>query len=429
MKSTIIIGAGLQGICTAYFLAKHGVDVTLLERNEQAAQEASKGNGGYVQAEFPEIWNAPGIQGILLNAWLASIGAKRHEAAMLVNTTELLRLIPWGLRFMRNANTQSFLANTLHNRTLAQYSITQMAGLRAETGIQYDHEKKGALFIFRDAQSLASYKPMLDHLASQGGDYELLDQHQLLTREPTLQPIGHLLTGAIHYPQDEWGNSYKFANQLLQLATDLGVQVRYGATVSSVSTNGTKVATKVITQMNKETLTADSIVIAAGTESKRLAQQLGIKLHIAPAKGYSLTIPFGDWNDRPNHVIADMGVHAGLSPLGDVLRIAGTAEFCGYDYSLPQERIDYLLRLTEQVFPDFAASMDRSDISPFAGLRPLAADGMPYIGASKQPGVFINSGHGGLGWTQAAGSGRALADLMVGLSPEIDLQPFLPSRA
>lgn len=425
MKSVLVLGAGLQGICTAYYLSKHGLDVTLIERNEGPALEASKGNGGYLQAEFPEIWNAPGIVSVLAKAWRASLGSKRHEAAMLVDTKELLRLVPWGLRFLRSANTQSFLDNTLTNRLLAQYSLEQMAELRAHTGIAYDHAQQGALFVFRDTQSMDVYRPMLDHLEKRGGCFEFLDQKQLLALEPVLQPIGEQLCGAIRYQNDASGNSYLFAQSLLDLAIVNGVRVKYGAPVLNIL----KQAQKICVQVKDEVLEANSLVIAAGVESKLLAQNLGIKLHIAPVKGYSLTIPLGDWHNRPSHVIADMGVHAGVTVLGDVLRVAGTAEFCGYDYALPGERIEYLLKLTEQILPDFAATMDRTKISPFAGLRPLSADGMPFIGRSQFANVFINTGHGGLGWTQAAGSGRALADLIAGVKPGIDLTPFAPTRS
>jgi D-amino-acid dehydrogenase len=425
MKSALVLGAGLQGICTAYFLSKHGLEVTLIERNEGPALEASMGNGGYLQAEFPEIWNAPGIAGVLAKAWRASLGSKRHEAAMLVNTKELLRLVPWGLRFLRSANIQSFLKNTLTNRVLAQYSLEQMAELRAQTGIAYDHAQQGAVFIFRDIPSMDAYRPLLEHLDNKGGCFEFLDQRRLLALEPALQPIGEHLAGAIHYQNDASGNSYLFAQSLLDLAIINGVRVKYGAPVLNIR----KQAQKVSVQLKDEVLEANALVIAAGSESKLLAQQLGIKLHIAPAKGYSLTIPLGHCRNRPSHVIADMGVHAGITVLGDVLRVAGTAEFCGYDYSLPNQRIEYLLKLTEQILPDFAATMDPTKVSPFAGLRPLSADGMPFIGSSQFGNVFINTGHGGLGWTQAAGSGRALADIIAGVKPGIDLAPFAPTRS
>ena len=172
----------------------------------------------------------------------------------------------------------------------------------------------------------------------------------------------------------------------------------------------------------------DALIIAAGAYSGRLAATLGIKLPIAPAKGYSITVPLGDWPERPRHVIGDMGVHAGLNVLGDTLRVAGTADFCGFDTSVDPERIDYMTGLVQAVLPEFADAMDRSAIRPFAGLRPLSADGLPMIGATGVANVFVNTGHGGLGWTMAAGSAKALADKVRGRSPALDIEPYSPSR-
>ena len=420
----VIIGAGLQGICTAYYLAEAGVEVTVLERNDGPALEASFGNGGYLQAECPEIWNQPGILGVLPKWWWASLSGNRKEAAKLLHTSELLRLVPWGIRFLRAANTETYFRHVALNRELARYTLDCMADLRRDRGIEYAYRACGCLFIFRDRGSLERYRPLLDYLGERGADWQEMDRDTLLQSEPSLRPIGDELYGAIRYRRDESGDSHLFSGALSELAAQNGVRFEYGCPVSRIAADGSGVA---VAADGKE-VRGDTLIIAAGAHSGRLAASLGIKLPIAPAKGYSVTIPLGDWPDRPRHVIGDMGVHAGLNVLGDSLRVAGTADFCGFDSSIDPERVAYMVGLVETVLPEFAAVMDRGAIRPFAGLRPLSADGLPMIGATAVSNVYVNTGHGGLGWTMAAGSARALSDRIRGLRPPLDIDPYSPLR-
>ena len=417
----VIIGAGLQGICTAYYLAEAGVGVTVLERNDGPALEASFGNGGYLQAECPEIWNQPGILGVLPKWWWSSLSGNRKEAAKLLRTSELLRLLPWGIRFLRAARPETYFRHVALNRELALYTLDCMADLRQDLGIEYAHRDCGCLFIYRDRDSMERLRPLLDQL---GAEWEELDRDMLLQTEPCLRPIGDELCGAIRFPRDVSADSYLFSRAMSELAARNGVTFAYGSAVSRIAADGSGVT---VVADGKE-VRGDALVIAAGAYSGALAAPLGIKLPIAPAKGYSVTIPLGDWPERPRHVIGDMGVHAGLNVLGDSLRVAGTADFCGFDSSIDPERIDYMVGLVEAVLPEFAGTMDREAIRPFAGLRPLSADGLPLIGATTVPNVYVNTGHGGLGWTMAAGSAKALADRLCGLTPALDLDPYSPLR-
>ncbi|MDE0062349.1 MAG: FAD-dependent oxidoreductase [Gammaproteobacteria bacterium] len=417
----VVIGAGLQGICTAYYLAEAGVEVTVLERNDGPALEASFGNGGYIQGECPEIWNQPGMLGVLPKWWWSSLSGNRREAAKLLRTSELLRLLPWGVRFLRAAKPDIYFRNVALNRELALYTLDCMADLRRDLGIEYAHRSCGCLFIYRDRHSMERLRPLLDRL---GADWEELDRDMLLQTEPCLRPIGDELCGAIRFPRDVSADSYLFSRAMSEMAANNGVRFEYGSPVSRLAAHGSGVK---VTADGKE-VRGDALIIAAGAYSGRLAATLGIRLPIAPAKGYSVTIPLGDWPERPRHVIGDMGVHAGLNVLGDALRVAGTADFCGYDTSIDPERIDYMVGLVEAVLPEFARAMDREAIRPFAGLRPLSADGLPMIGATGVPNVYVNTGHGGLGWTLSAGSAKVLADRIRGKTPALNPDPYSPLR-
>lgn len=420
----IVIGAGLQGVCSAYYLARAGVEVTALERNPGPALEASFGNGGYLQFECPEPWNRPGVLRALPGWWWESLGANRKTAPKLLRTSQLLRLVPWGLRFLRAANAQTFHRNTTLNRELGQYSSECMAQLREEERIDYAQRACGSLFVFRDRAALDGYAPLLEHLGEAGAVWERLDRDMLLQHEPSLGPIADRLEGAIRFPNEESGDSHRFTTALATRAAELGVAFRYDTPVLGIENGGSGLSVRTAA----EPLRADAVVIAAATYSTRLARPLGIRLPVAPAKGYALTIPLGDWPVRPRHVIADMGVHAAVNVLGDALRVAGTVDFAGADTRLHPDRVAYMMGLVEAVLPEFARSLDPATVQPFTGLRPLSADGLPLIGRTDVPGVYVNTGHGGLGWTQAAGSGRMLADLLLGETPAVDPEPFRPQR-
>jgi len=420
----IVIGAGLLGVSSAYYLRRHGVDVTVLDGESGPAMGASHGNGGYVQASVADPWNAPGVFKMFAQAWMAGLGSKSESSAFVTRTGALPGLASWGLRFLKNSTAEIYLQHTLLNSRLARYSLHALAQIDADEGFSYSQSDTGGLIIFRSEEALLAYRQLSEQVCGEEMRFECLDRDALLQKEPSLCGISGELAGAVYFPSDHAGDSREFCEQLAATTTNQGTQFLFDTVVTGIDTTNGRVQISTLQEVHQ----ADAVVIAAGVGSSKLAKSLGIYLPIAPAKGYSITIPMNDWADRPSHVIADMGVHAGVNPIGNALRVAGTAEFAGMKTGISEERVDYLIALTGQVFPEFAATIDPGDVSPWAGHRPLSADGLPILGSTVVENVYMNTGHGGLGWSQAAGSGRAVADQIVGVERSFDVSEYSIGR-
>lgn len=419
-----VIGSGLLGVTTAYFLRRHGIEVTVVDRRDGPALETSFANGGYLQMGAPSPWNAPGVGKLLFQSWWASLSRGSEDAPLLVRTRALPSLFQWGLKFLANANRESYLGSTLKNLRLAAYTKDVMAELREREELDYSAAFDGAIIVFRSLESLMHYGELAECVGEWGSVFQRLDRDEVVDLEPSLLPVADRIRGGIHYPDDETGDARVFCRQLANIAQRRGVRFEYGMTVKklNVDDKGCRVCS------DQGELWADLVVVAAGSYSRELMKPLGVNLPVAPGKGYSISIPMGEWLDRPKHVIGDMVLHAGVNPLGDILRVAGTAEFAGIDLGISEGRVRNLVALVEQIFPEFAAIMDRSAIQPWAGLRPMSADGVPIIGATSLGNVYVNTGHGALGWTQAAGSSKALADLIAGFKSALDLADYSMRR-
>ena len=418
----VVIGAGLLGVTTAYFLNRHGIEVRVLEKESSAAEGASYGNGGYLQSSAPDPWNAPGILKVFFQAWLASITGKGDQSAFAARTLALPGLMSWGLKFLKNANQDVFLDHLIKNMHLARYTRAVIDEINDQETLAYSWHTNGGLIIFRSEESMSGYLKVTDYVAKHGAQSSALNRDELLAKEPSLSEVADELVGAVHFPNDGAGNSQEFCKQLATIADQRGCEFSFNTSVTGISTtnNGATVRT------DRGEFVADGVVIAAGAYSKKLAGYVGVPLPIAPAKGYSISIPMDGWSNRPTHVIADMGVHAGVNPMGNVLRVAGTAEFTGFKRGISDSRTEYLIGLAREIFPSFAKTIDKRQIDPWGGHRPLSADGIPMIGATSAANVYVNTGHGGLGWTQAArGLPRRWRILSRVMSPRLVLKTFL----
>lgn len=409
----IIIGAGIQGVTTAWFLQRYGVDVTVLERYEGPGLDCSFANGGGLTAGFCEPWNAPGIHKVLLQ----SLG--RQDAPILLHLKAIPGMLSWGLGFIRASRQEAFFENVKRNSELAGYSITQMKEIRDETGIEYRHSDTGTLLLYRNQESLDRHIRQAGFLREECGvASRTLDGNELVALETSLQPIRDRLVGGIHFPGDETGDCHIFCSKLAEIVSGRGVNFRYDTRVLRIVRDDSSFRVEL---SGRDPMTADTVVVAAGAYSPKLVRPLGVRIPVYPAKGYSLTISMDGWKNRPRHIMGDMDLHAGINPLGDeVLRVAGTAEFTGFDKSIPAARTGNLVRLVEAVFPELAEIMDRDSLNPWTGLRPMSSDGVSILGETPVPGLYLNTGQGHLGWTMAAASGRVVADIIMGRTPAVD---------
>ena len=417
----IIIGAGVTGVATAYYLQQYGAEVTVLERAEGAGLETSFGNGGGLTASIVEPWNEPGIQNVLLR----SLG--RNDAPILLRLAAIPGMLSWGIRFLRESRREAFLENTRRNSVLARYSLVLMEQIREDTGIEYRRSDTGTLLVYRDRATLDNGVKHYTFLGEERDvEHKVLDTRDLVTLEPSLQPVQDKLAGGIHFPADEAGDCHIFCRNLAEILDNRGVRFRHGGSVVKIIRQDTLFGVEL---SDGETLKADKVVIAAGAYSPKLVAPLGIRLPMYPVKGYSVTVSMDGWVNKPRHLVGDMDVHAVANPLGgEVLRVAGTAEFTGFDKTIPAERVANLVRLVEAIFPEFAGIMDRDALNPWTGLRPMSCDGVPILGKTSIAGLYLNTGHGHLGWTSGAASGRVLADTIMGYSPDIDITHYSIDR-
>jgi D-amino-acid dehydrogenase len=414
----IIIGSGLIGTTSAYFLARRGWEVTVLDRQPGPALETSFANGSLLTPSMPEPWNAPGSWRVLL----ASIG--RSDSPLKLHLKALPHLGTWGTGFLRNSSPAHYERNTIKNLNLALHSLQVLGGLRRELGIEYGGTAHGSLRVLRDAAALDRALAWGEKLRAAGGPrFRRLSADDIVTLEPALAPIGSQLAGGIHYPLDEVGNAYKFCVGLADHARRSGVEFRFSTPVSGIEVRQGSVAAVVSGQAR---FTADRYIVAAGSYSPILLRELGLEVPVRPAKGYSVTFAHPLSVPPFRLPICDDHFHAVVVPLEGTIRVAGTAEFTGYDLSLPEARIQNLLTLVRQVLP--AGRFERSQAKPWCGLRPMALDGVPIIGPTPIGNLWINTGHGHLGWTLAAGSGQLLSDLMAGGSPRVNPEAYALAR-
>lgn len=409
----IVLGAGLLGVTSAWFLRKQGHDVTVIDRQAAPAAETSFANGGQISVSHAEPWANPSAPLKLLK-WLG-----REDAPLLFRMRADLRQWRWGLQFLRECTP----ARTRHNIgqivRLGTYSRDTLQALRREIGIDYHQRTQGILHFYTSRKEFDGAERPAAQMRALGCDRRVISADEAVRIEPALRHIRPQLAGATFTAEDESGDANLFANELVARCRAEGVQFLMSHTVTALRAAGGSIDHVEVTDPAGRFLQvrADAYVLALGSLSPLLAQPLGIALPIYPAKGYSVTLPVKDASMAHQVSLTDDEYKLVFSRLGDKLRIAGTAELNGYDRDLKRVRCEAIVRRTEALFP---GAGDTSLAQFWTGLRPATPSNLPVIGRSKLPNLFLNTGHGTLGWTHSCGSGKSIARIVSGLQPEVD---------
>jgi D-amino-acid dehydrogenase len=411
---TIVLGAGVVGIATAWFLAKAGHEVEVVERQRAAAMETSFGNGGVIHASEVEPWSQPGMPSRILK-WLG-----KEDAPLLVRYGAIPHMWRWGLKFIANCTPERFQRNALTNLKLALHSLKTLQQIRAETGIEYDLRTSGLMKVFTDPASLAACVRSAEFLSAGGLVFETLDAAACVRREPALA-ANKALVGGVYFPREEVGDCHKFTTGLAKSCAELGVKFHYGTTILRLERSGGRVTS---VQTGNGRLQADNFVAALASFTPLVLASVGIDVPIYPVKGVTITVPGDAWPGRPQLPIADDARIFGLVPLGDRLRVSGSAEVARFDTTPSPARCQAIVNNVISVFPEFARCMSAATPKYWAGVRPVTPTGTPILDRSPIANLFIAAGHGHLGWTMGCGSGQLVAAMVSGQETEIDMAGF-----
>ncbi|SMX26600.1 D-amino acid dehydrogenase small subunit [Pelagimonas phthalicica] len=412
----IILGAGVIGVTTAYYLAKQGAEVVVIDRQREAGLETSFANAGELSYGMSSPWAAPGIPKKALK-WML-MRYRPLTIWPLLSTT----MWSWGLQMLRNCNEASYRINKSRMVRISGYSREALTDLMAEVPIQFDQRELGTLQLFRSEKQVISSKVDQEILEEFGSPFRVLDREGCIDAEPGLKHVSEKFVGGLQLTSDRTGDCRKFTTALASEAEKLGVQFRYNETIKGLRHEASGISA-VMTENGE--VEGDKFVCCLGPFSAVLLRKLGIRLPIYPVKGYSITLPVMDGDAAPQSTIMDESFKVALTRLGDRIRVAGQAEIIGYNKSLGKHATDAVRHVVNDLFPKGG---DQSKIEGWTGLRPMTPDGTPILGRTKFNNLFLNTGHGTLGWTMACGSGRAVADLVAEKEPDISFDGLEASR-
>jgi D-amino-acid dehydrogenase len=412
----IVLGSGVIGVTTAYYLARAGHEVTVVDRQAEPAQETSFANAGEVSPGYSSPWAGPGVP-VKAIKWLLM----RHGPLVIWPKLDPV-MWWWMLKLLRNCTAERYAINKSRMIPIAEYSRDCLRALRADIGIKYDERSQGTLQLFRKQKQLDGTADDIAVLKETGVPYEVLDPAGCIAAEPGLATARVEFVGGLRLPQDETGDCHMFTQALAKEAAKLGVEFKFNTGIERLVTEGGKI-TGVVTSAGL--LQADAYVAALGSWSSRMLKPIGIAVPVYPVKGYSITVPIKGANGAPVSTVMDESYKVAITRLGDRIRVGGTAEISGYSNSLDAARQATLDHSLTDLFPNGG---DLSKATFWCGLRPMTPDGPPIIGATRYSNLHLNTGHGTLGWTMACGSARVLADQMSGRKPDIDVSELTVGR-
>ncbi|HLW26221.1 MAG TPA: D-amino acid dehydrogenase [Kiloniellales bacterium] len=412
----VILGAGIIGVTSAYFLAKAGHSVTVLDRQSGPALETSFANAGQISPGYSSPWAAPGIPQKAVK-WMFM-----KHAPLIIRPRVDLEAWRWMASMLRNCTSSRYALNKGRMVRVAEYSRDVLRALREEEGISYDEDTRGLLQLFRKQEQLDAIGKDVEVLRQDGVPFEVLDAEACRGIEPGLKSARVPVVGGLRLPNDETGDCFKFTNQLAARCEALGVTFRYGVSIEDIRAEGGRILSVRTSEGDVE---ADSYIAALGSYTPRLVRGLGLQVPVYPIKGYSITIPIVEAERAPLSTVMDETYKVAITRLGDRIRVGGMAEIAGFSTDLPRARRETLELSVQDLFH---GAGDLSQASFWSGLRPMTPDGTPIIGPTRYRNLWLNTGHGTLGWTMACGSARVLADLVSGLRPEIEADDLALSR-
>ncbi len=404
----LILGSGVIGVTSAYYLAKQGHEVTVIDRQSAPAMETSHANAGQVSFGYSSPWAAPGVPFKAMK-WLT-----QTHAPLKLSPKADSHQWAWMSQMLANCTESRYAVNKARMVRVSEYSRLCIDKLREETGIQYEERKQGTLQMFRNQMQVDAVAKDIEVLKQFDMQHELLDMPGCIAAEPALERVKEKFVGGLRLPDDQTGDCFAFTNKLADICKEMGVEFKFDTKVMYLDEDAGKV-NGVMT--SKGMMKADHYVVAMGSFSRGLLQQVGINAPIYPVKGYSLTVPITDPEAAPVSTIMDETYKVAITRFDDRIRVAGTAELSGYNLDLLKQRRDTIAMVVSDVFPD-GGDVEYAEF--WTGLRPMTPDGTPIIGKTKFDNLSLNTGHGTLGWTMACGSGSFLADLVSGNKPEID---------
>jgi D-amino-acid dehydrogenase len=412
----LVLGSGVIGVTSAWYLQAAGHEVTVVDRQPAPAMETSFANAGEISPGYASPWAAPGIPTKALK-WLFM-----QHAPLILRPQPDMAMARWLVAMLRNCTAERYEVNKRRMVRIAEYSRARLIDLRATTGIAYDERMQGTLQLFREPKQLDGMAKDIAVLAADGVPFEVLDRAGCLAAEPGLANSASDIAGGLRLPNDETGDCFKFTNALAGMAAERGVTFLQGRTIERLTSEKGRITGVVA---DGSVMTADVYVVAMGPHSPRIVKSLGLKVPVFPVKGYSITMPITDAARAPVSTLLDESYKVAITRLGDRVRVGGMAEISGYNNALPEARRATLEHSVKTLFPD-AGDLPRA--SYWSGLRPMTPDSTPIIGATLYPNLFLNTGHGTLGWTMACGSGSVIADIVSGRAPDIDVADLSLAR-
>ncbi|WP_342727375.1 D-amino acid dehydrogenase [Bradyrhizobium sp. B097] len=412
----LVLGSGVIGVTSAYYLARAGHEVTVIDRQPKPALETSFANAGEVSPGYSSPWAGPGVP-VKAVKWLLM----KHGPLVIRPKLDPVMWL-WLLKMLRNCTTSRYAVNKSRMIPIAEYSRDCLQALRNDIGIRYDERAQGTLQLFREQAQFDRTGDDIAVLKQYGVPFEVLDREGCIKAEPALAGVKQKFAGGLRLPHDETGDCHMFTQALALEAEKIGVRFNFNVGIDGLNADATRI-TGVATSAGL--MTADAYVLALGSYSPHLVRPLGISLPVYPVKGYSITVPIKDASGAPESTVMDESYKVAITRLGDRIRVGGTAEISGYSTKLYDARRATLDHSLTDLFP---RGGDLPKATFWCGLRPMTPDGPPVIGATRFANLHLNTGHGTLGWTMACGSGRVLADMLSGKKPEIDTKELSIKR-